>query len=77
MVVDCCKWLWTVVNGFGLLYMVVDCCKWLLTVVNALPVLQPYISGLDWQKWGLQAITADAASLHTSRCQLMDSFSFR
>ena len=32
---------------------------------------------LDWQKWELEAITTDYASLHTSRCQLMNSFNFR
>ena len=41
-----------------------------------LPVLQPYFTGLDWQKWGLQEITADSASLHTSRCELMEQFQF-
>ena len=52
-------------------------CVWPPREGVTLPVLQPHITGLDWQKWELQAITADPASLHTSRCQLMDSFSFQ
>ena len=40
-----------------------------------LPVLQPYLTGLDRRKGGLQAITADSASLHTIKCQLQFQFS--
>ena len=52
-------------------------CVWPPREGVTLPVLQPYLPGLDWRKWGLQTITATSASLHTSRCQLMEQFQFQ
>ena len=51
-------------------------CVWPPKEGVTLPVLQPYLTGLDWRKWGLQAITADSASLHASRSLLINLFQF-